>query len=130
MPTLNKIDMLNCCRGWHDFSDGATECLVCGAGEHEASAPNATGLATHHGIVPPPSPSMQEHPLGAAASRRRRHADQTLRAAAPDMLAALHGYRTALRSVPGFDPFSHGPLATADTLAEMAIAAAEGRSNG
>lgn len=48
----------DCCRGWHDFSDGATECLVCGAGEDEASAPNATGLAKHHGLIPPPSGSM------------------------------------------------------------------------
>lgn len=58
MATMNKIDMMNCCRGWHDFSDGATECHVCGAGEDEASSPNATGLVKHHGIVQPPSASM------------------------------------------------------------------------
>lgn len=58
MATFNKMDMMNCCRGWHDFSDGASECLVCGAADDEASAPNATGLAKHHGIVPPPSASM------------------------------------------------------------------------
>lgn len=39
MPTYNKTDMLNCCRGWHDFSDDATECRVCGADEGEASSP-------------------------------------------------------------------------------------------
>lgn len=46
--------------------------------------------------------------------------------AAGDLLRALKAIRAALRTMPDIDPFSHGPLATADTLAEMAVAKAEG----
>lgn len=60
MPTFSKVDMMNCCRGWHDFSDDATECHVCGAAEDEASAPNATALAKHHGMKPETSRSMEK----------------------------------------------------------------------
>ena len=38
MPTMNRVDMLNCAAGHHDFSDDASECHVCGHGE-AASAP-------------------------------------------------------------------------------------------
>ena len=112
MPTFNKVDMMNCCRGWHDFSDGATECLVCGAGEDEASAPNATGLATHHGLVPPPSPSMVAP------------ADP-VRDAAPDMLAALRLARGTLAGVPDDAERQETLTAVRDVIAK-----AEGRANG
>lgn len=36
MPTYNKVDMLNCCQGLHDFSDDAVECRVCGVADGEA----------------------------------------------------------------------------------------------
>lgn len=39
MPTMNRVDMLNCAAGHHDFSDDASECHVCGFAEAEASAP-------------------------------------------------------------------------------------------
>lgn len=39
MATMNKIDMLNCAAGHHDFSDDADECHVCGCKESEASWP-------------------------------------------------------------------------------------------
>lgn len=53
MPTFNKMDMMNCCRGWHDFSedgnnaaeDGPLECKVCGVTEDEASTPNSKEFA-------------------------------------------------------------------------------------
>lgn len=48
-----------------------------------------------------------------------------LRKYAPDLLAALKAMRSALRSMPDVDPFFHGPLATADSLAEIAISKAE-----
>lgn len=38
-----------------------------------------------------------------------------------EMLEALIALREALRTLPGIDPFSHGPLAEADSLAEAAI---------
>ena len=44
-----------------------------------------------------------------------------------DLLDALHQMRDALRSMPT-DPFAHGPLASADSIAEAAIARAEGRA--
>ena len=67
--------------------------------------------------------TMIEHPLGAAASRRRRHADQMLRAAAPDMLATLKDFALWLTA----------PDLSAATLEEMrakasaAISKAEGK---
>jgi hypothetical protein len=44
MPTFNKVDMMNCAAGHHDFSDDASECHVCGHKEAEASAPADDGL--------------------------------------------------------------------------------------
>lgn len=41
MPTMNRVDMMNCAAGHHDFSDDASECHVCGFAEAEASAPAA-----------------------------------------------------------------------------------------
>lgn len=38
-PTLNRVDMLDCAAGHHDFSDDASECHVCGRTQAEASAP-------------------------------------------------------------------------------------------
>lgn len=111
MPTFNKVDMMNCCRGWHDFSDGATECHVCGAGEDEASAPNATGLATHHGFVPSPSPSMVAP------------ADP-VRDAAPDMLAALKLLRGDIEIASAMLKM---PMPEGAHVADAAIAKAEGR---
>ena len=43
MPTMNRVDMLNCAAGHHDFSDDANECHVCGFAEAEASAPADDG---------------------------------------------------------------------------------------
>ena len=48
---------------------------------------------------------------------------------ADDAMSALIAMRAALRSMPGIDPFSHGQLAEADSLAEAVIAKAEGRAN-
>ncbi len=39
MPTFNKIDMLNCAAGHHDFSDDSDQCHVCGHTQAAASAP-------------------------------------------------------------------------------------------
>lgn len=39
MPTFNKVDMMNCAAGHHDFSDDASECHVCGFADAEASWP-------------------------------------------------------------------------------------------
>lgn len=36
MPTMNRVDMLNCAAGHHDFSDDASECHVCGYEEVDA----------------------------------------------------------------------------------------------
>ena len=75
----------------------------------------------------PPTPGIakavkmiEENHLGAAAARRRRHADQRLRAAAPDMLTALRGFVAACGGSPPDwlrDEFA---------AAENAIAKAEG----
>lgn len=42
MPTMNRIDMLNCAAGHHDFSDDASECHVCGLPDLDASMPAPT----------------------------------------------------------------------------------------
>lgn len=39
MPTMNRVDMLNCAAGHHDFSDDASECNVCGLPDLDASMP-------------------------------------------------------------------------------------------
>lgn len=39
MPTYNKVDMLNCAAGHHDFSDDSDECRVCGHVDAVASVP-------------------------------------------------------------------------------------------
>lgn len=38
-PTFNRVDMLNCAAGHHDFSDDASECRVCGLSDLDASMP-------------------------------------------------------------------------------------------
>jgi hypothetical protein len=60
MPTFNMGDMLNCCRGWHDFSDGATECHVCGLASNEASVPSADTLAADKAKVLASFPDADE----------------------------------------------------------------------
>lgn len=30
MPTMNKVDLLDCAAGHHNYADGAAECSVCG----------------------------------------------------------------------------------------------------
>lgn len=39
MPTMNKIDLLDCAAGHHNFSDDASECHVCGLPDLDASIP-------------------------------------------------------------------------------------------
>lgn len=46
MPTYNRVDMLNCAAGHHDFSDDSDECHVCGHKDIEASAPTNDGWST------------------------------------------------------------------------------------
>jgi len=41
MPTFNKIDMLNCAGGHHDFSDDSDECHVCGHAQAPLPDPRA-----------------------------------------------------------------------------------------
>lgn len=36
MPTMNRVDMMNCAAGHHDFSDDSDECHVCGYEEADA----------------------------------------------------------------------------------------------
>lgn len=45
MPTMNRVDMLNCAAGHHDFSDDASECHVCGLPDLDASTPAPTADA-------------------------------------------------------------------------------------
>lgn len=46
MPTMNKVDLLDCAAGHHDFSDDAAACHVCGHTEDAAGMPHPAGLWT------------------------------------------------------------------------------------
>lgn len=53
MPTMNKVDLLDCAAGHHNFSDDSSECHVCGHSEEPPPQPATIWLiSAEHWYVP------------------------------------------------------------------------------